>query len=1370
MFKNNKRILSFIMAFMMMLNVFNIDFVNGEELDSPEDGMTAEEFFASEAAKLNFEAIKKNNSLADDVRYDLELPTNDSSYNAEITWESSDSSLVSDSGKVTRPEVGESDVEVTLTATVSKGLMYDWDLNYPGEIIPATKKITIIIKAISQEEYDEQLIDSKKVVDYALDNITIDDLTFIGGGDLNPNAVNYDLQLLDPRNYFDESINPKVTVDYKKEGYWTSSNPEVLTVNYLRGKVIRPAVGEPDVIVTLTLRATKDLYSDTKDFDLTIKAITQEEIDAEIALLQRVKNELTFEVIKKDNTNGPTAVISNLQAVYRGILEDDKITWKTTNKGDVGAEIEWTYGSMISYGAVTRPTTQDKESYAEATISSILLKDQVTPLTQRIPLTILADVKEDTLSKITLDEELIEKALDLTDNKFQYETSVAADKDSIMVSAEGNGTLISINGSTTTIDYQALEIDLLVGMNTITITSKRDGSDILNTYTLRIIRPSEENVQVSVRIEGVDESFVPKTEIEVVNFDLKDYGLDTSMPYTNAMHALIKALEAKGFDAKNKSTIEVTSSGFVFSIREVGDSEFSWVYTVNGKMLGTPISEYALQAGDDITFLCVDWLNGYLSEFDKEEYKVTVDENIRLELSGESMLDLTFGNPSSKIGIEGAEILIGENSKLSADTETGILTNEQGEATISFDKEGTYLISAVKRNSEKVIISRPYAKIIVVPKKVVNIAELLESLSSLPEFKDSFGDWQIMEMAAYGKDDNLTKIEEFLENAKNIASKESVSSTDLERITLSLTSLGYDVTAFDTGKESTINIIEKIANYNKEADTPTLGTIYGYLFALKAYDSGEYNLSEDALWTRDRVINYLIDTLQKDDGGWDFGLDKTKPSEPDATAMTITALSSYMDTPKVADAVNKGIELLASMYQNDSGYLSWGSKNSNSASMVIIALSSLGIDADTDIRFVKEDISVLDNLLSFKTDDNRFGYTNTKYSGFSTEQAFRALVAYNGFKTSNKAFNIYKFSKPIVEEEEIEEPGDNTGDNTGGSTGGGSVSTKDMEVTFKLIGDSKHGSPDKHEKFETWINKTIFTIKENSSVKDLFIKVLKVEEISYEIEGSNYVSSINGLSEMDNGPNSGWKYSVNNKEATKGFADYELEDGDEVLWYYTDDYTKDSDSVSSGSGGRAVGEQIDPSTNPLEEVKEDIVFKDLVDDYWANNYIYYLANNNILNGKTKDSFAPENKITRAEFMTMLYRISGQELIDANNQFIDVKDNDWFSKAVSFGTKTGITAGISKTEFAPSLNITREQMAVMIVRFLNYIEFDLSLNNTEVSFEDKELIAEYARDAVEMMQKAGIISGKNNNEFDPKNDATRAEAAKILAMIMQEINK
>ena len=126
-------------------------------------------------------------------------------------------------------------------------------------------------------------------------------------------------------------------------------------------------------------------------------------------------------------------------------------------------------------------------------------------------------------------------------------------------------------------------------------------------------------------------------------------------------------------------------------------------------------------------------------------------------------------------------------------------------------------------------------------------------------------------------------------------------------------------------------------------------------------------------------------------------------------------------------------------------------------------------------------------------------------------------------------------------------------------------------------------------------------------------------------------------------------------------------------------------------------------------------------------------------------------------------MSGQTTDGAHN-FADVAVGDWFSGAVAWAVKSGITNGTTETTFAPYENITREQMATMIYRYATLMGHDWTISK-EAGFEDQTDVATYANYQVNWAADKGIINGYPDGTFAPKSNATKAEAVTMLQRLL-----
>lgn len=172
---------------------------------------------------------------------------------------------------------------------------------------------------------------------------------------------------------------------------------------------------------------------------------------------------------------------------------------------------------------------------------------------------------------------------------------------------------------------------------------------------------------------------------------------------------------------------------------------------------------------------------------------------------------------------------------------------------------------------------------------------------------------------------------------------------------------------------------------------------------------------------------------------------------------------------------------------------------------------------------------------------------------------------------------------------------------------------------------------------------------------------------------------------------------------------------------------------------------------------------------WYEGYVNTMAAKGVMSGLDEKTFAPQKNMTRAELVTTLARISGASLPEgAAAGFADVPANAWYAPYVAWAHENGVANGMTETTFAPGGALTREQLAVMLVRFAGMQGTTLSQEQQAAEFADAAAVSGYAADAVRLMQRSGIISGRGDGRFDPKGTATRAECAKMLAVLMEEL--
>ena len=193
-------------------------------------------------------------------------------------------------------------------------------------------------------------------------------------------------------------------------------------------------------------------------------------------------------------------------------------------------------------------------------------------------------------------------------------------------------------------------------------------------------------------------------------------------------------------------------------------------------------------------------------------------------------------------------------------------------------------------------------------------------------------------------------------------------------------------------------------------------------------------------------------------------------------------------------------------------------------------------------------------------------------------------------------------------------------------------------------------------------------------------------------------------------------------------------------------------------------------TESLPPTGIHIVFEDVRENDWFAPYVNDLVGMGIINGKgTAENgnpcFDPQGMITRGEFSKILAFASGEDLNteETGGSFADVKGH-WAEKYINWANQKGIVTGFPDGTFQADQSITREQIAVMLVRFAEYKGVNLPEKTEKALFADDSLIT-WSSESVYTMQKAGVINGKPGNLFDPRGNASRAEAAKMVSAFL-----
>lgn len=211
-------------------------------------------------------------------------------------------------------------------------------------------------------------------------------------------------------------------------------------------------------------------------------------------------------------------------------------------------------------------------------------------------------------------------------------------------------------------------------------------------------------------------------------------------------------------------------------------------------------------------------------------------------------------------------------------------------------------------------------------------------------------------------------------------------STENSRLIIALSSLGIDARDI-----SGYDLTEPYADFEYIQKQGINGPVY----ALLALDTFGYEIPTDSTvteqTTREKLVDYVL-SKALENGGWTFW---GSNADPDMTGMAIQSLAPYYNTNEaVKTAVDKALTVLSEMQNENGGFASWGTVNSESCAQAVCALTSLGIDPTSDTSFVKNGNNTVDAILSFGCENGFKHIASGKYNQMATDQAYYALTSY----------------------------------------------------------------------------------------------------------------------------------------------------------------------------------------------------------------------------------------------------------------------------------------------------------------------------------------------------------------------------------------
>jgi LPXTG-motif cell wall-anchored protein len=455
---------------------------------------------------------------------------------------------------------------------------------------------------------------------------------------------------------------------------------------------------------------------------------------------------------------------------------------------------------------------------------------------------------------------------------------------------------------------------------------------------------------------------------------------------------------------------------------------FYWAFYINGISAQVGADQYIVQKGDRLSFKYVDWTvapensvsikvvgdKGILKEVENISYinKPTAFQLLQAVLMDQlEFSESEYGKMITSINgvkMEGtnywAFYVNGQMASVGADSYS-LKSNDQ----ISFQYESWETPGEEPEEGTGEETNPEPTKPQVDPIPETKLSNVINAVSQYVN-KNQVGEWEAVALKQAGKElpanylENVTKL---IKDKKGKFSK----ITDYERYTLGILAAGGNPT-----NVAGYDLIEAIYNGNV-----TKQGLNGVFYGLIALDSANFEIPENAKWTREKLVGHLLEK-QNNDNGWSW--DGSKKSDIDTTAMVLTALAPYKNETNVKTAIDEAVQFLSSQYQTSK------IDNSSTAAQVIIALSSIDVDSNNPL-FTKDGISLISYLISFQNEDGGFDWQGGNVSDvMSTSQGIQGVVAYQLFM--NKQGSLYQLplnldspEQPINDDSDVTAPEEN---------------------------------------------------------------------------------------------------------------------------------------------------------------------------------------------------------------------------------------------------------------------------------------------------------------------------------------------------------
>ena len=187
--------------------------------------------------------------------------------------------------------------------------------------------------------------------------------------------------------------------------------------------------------------------------------------------------------------------------------------------------------------------------------------------------------------------------------------------------------------------------------------------------------------------------------------------------------------------------------------------------------------------------------------------------------------------------------------------------------------------------------------------------------------------------------------------------------------------------------------------------------------------------------------------------------------------------------------------------------------------------------------------------------------------------------------------------------------------------------------------------------------------------------------------------------------------------------------------------------------------------------EDALPFKDVKAKHWYYDEVKAVYDRGLMEGKTKDTFAPLEVMTRAQIVTIFYRLAGitETGLGSTLTFTDTKAKAWYVDYLGWAVRENLVTGYPDNTFKPNTAVSRQELAKLIVVFLEYMNVTVESESLVTEFADAARFPDWSREYIEALRETGLVGGDDKGNFNPKKSANRAEVATIFSRF-PEMNK